>query len=61
MYVMNVYSAIKMPCPGIEVRAFVCIDCCSVIVTLSSDKPEGVGGQVGCMFLSATICQSLRK
>jgi hypothetical protein len=43
---------LRCPCPGIEVRAFVRINCGSVIVIFSSNKPEGVGGQVGdvCFF-----------
>jgi hypothetical protein len=52
---MNVYSAIKMPMPwywGSGISAFVRINCGSVIVVFSSNKPEGVGGQVGdvCFF-----------
>ena len=49
---------LRCPCPGIEVRAFVCINCGSVIVIFSSNKPEGVGGQVGDVSFSNNLCGS---
>ena len=49
---------LRCPCPGIEVRAFVCINCGSVIVIFSSNKPEGVDGQVGDVSFSNNLCGS---